>query len=209
MNFPPIPRRSLAACMAIFTAYGAVVMADTADNVREGITKTMQAHFQACNRESLPDLLATMSTERPQYRGFESGIDASWSVNDAYTVLDDVEVLAESDAPDAQFEPPYATAAVTETVIELKVGNERVPAFRRKCEKPDSDPVGLAMDSRLASRIVTTRVELLFKHEGGEWKVVKAITDPEVVNVIHGNPGTKGLGVPTQQRVRVSRSAFK
>jgi hypothetical protein len=136
-------------------------------------------------------------------------IESGWSSNDTYCRLDRVELLADSDAPRAKFEPPYATVRTTQTVIELPVSDERNQVFYRRCREDDSDLAGIA--ARLGygnRRIATTSVELLFKQEDGEWKFVTACTEPTSVGGDVGTRGTLGVGVPFQRKSKPSGSAF-
>lgn len=178
------------------------------EDPKAAITKTLQAHFQACNEESMDKLLATMSKQMPNKEQLVSDVESRWSVDDTYTVLEDVQILDDSDAPHALFEDPYATVLVTQTVIELSVGNERTPVFYLKCRKADVDPVALAKDMGLATNVATTQVELLFKREDGEWRFVRGLTAPKLARPSAENDSL-GVGVPSQVLMRESNSVFK
>lgn len=136
-------------------------------------------------------------------------VDSSWSVNDAYTIFDRVELLEDSDAPGAQFEYPYATVRVTQTVLELRVNDERNPVFLRKCRKGDRDPVEIATQLGVLSRAETSSAEVLFKHEDGEWKLVNGLTEPVLAGSSVRGEASTGIGVPAYRRIRVSGSVFK
>jgi hypothetical protein len=181
---------------------------EASDDPRAAIIKTLQVHFQACNEENMAKLLATMSKDLPNQRLLVSDVESQWGVNDTYTKLEDVEILDDSDAPHAVFEYPYETALVTQTVIELSVGNERNEVFYRKCRKPDADAVSLAKDMGLATCVATTQVEVLFRHEDGEWRFVRGLTAPKLHRPSAEND-TLGVGVPSQVRMRESNTVFK
>lgn len=153
-------------------------------------------------------LLATMLKDMPNKDQLMSEVESLWSVNDTYTRLDDVEILDDSDAPHALFEDPYATVLATQTVIELSVGNERNAVFYRKCRKADVDPVALAKDMGLATCVATTQVELLFKHEDGEWRFIRGLTAPKLARRSPENDSL-GVGVPSQVLIRQSNSVFR
>lgn len=198
------------ASLVVLCASGVSVGAEpeSSDDARAAITKTLQAHFQACNEENMAKLLATMSKDLPNQTQLVSDIESQWSVNDTYTKLEDVEILDDSDAPHAAFEYPYVTAMVTQTVVELSVGNELNEVFYRKCRKAGADPIGLAKDMGLATCVATTQVELLFRHEDGEWRLVRGLTAPKLARPSAEND-TLGVGVPSQARMRESNSIFK
>jgi hypothetical protein len=200
------------ACLAswlMLGAFGAVATeSESPDDPKEAIAKTLRAHFEACNEESMDKLLATMSKDMPNKDQLMSEVESLWSVNDTYTRLDDVEILDDSDAPHALFEDPYATVLATQTVIELSVGNERNAVFYRKCRKADVDPVALAKDMGLATCVATTQVELLFKHEDGEWRFIRGLTAPKLARRSPENDSL-GVGVPSQVLIRQSNSVFR
>lgn len=178
-------------------------------DAQEQITKSLQMHFQACNAEDMDKLLATMSKDLPNKDLVVGELESRWSVDETYVKLESVELLDDSDAPQAILEYPYATVLVTQTVIELHADDERIPVFRRKARKPGCDPVALANEMGLARLVVTTRIQLLFKHEDGEWRFVRGLTKPEAAGDTTGSDGLLGVGVPSQVRARESNSVFK
>ena len=188
---------------------GTTAATPEAEEIRQGVIKALRKQFAACNEEDIGKLQATYSAEHLfQDRDF-GWIESGWASNDTYCRLDRVELLADSDAPRAKFEPPYATVHVTQTVIELPVGDERNSVFLRRCRENDSDLQAIA--NRLGygeRRTVTTSVELLYKQEDGDWKFVTAVAEPVGV----GGPGNArdflGVGVPFQRKSKPSGSAF-
>ena len=186
-----------------------VALSDEAAAIVTGVTKTLKEQFAACNEENIGRLRATYSAEHPYQNRDFGDIQSCWNTNDTYCRLDRVELLADSDAPRAKFEPPYATVRVTQTVIELPPSDERNEVFHRRCRQDDTDLLKIA--DRLGYRnrlMVTTSVELLFKQEDGDWKFVTALTAPVAAD---GNADTGfglGVGVPFQIKVRQSRSVF-
>jgi hypothetical protein len=178
------------------------------DEIRRGIEKSVQVQFQACNEENMEKLLAVVSEEMPSRRRFITEVDSSWSVNDAYTSLERVEILDDSDAPGAQFEYPYATARITQTVLELRVNDERTPVFLRKCRKGDREPAEIAKQLGVLSRAETSSAEVLFKHEDGEWKLVNGLTEGVKAGTGDEAARSSGIGVPCQRRIKVSGSVF-
>jgi hypothetical protein len=191
------------------SGFGPAAATPEAEEIRQGVINTLREQFAACNEENMDRLLACFSVENTFQPRDISRIDASWNVNDTYCRLDCVEILSDSDAPGAKFEPPYATVQVTQTVIELPVGDERNPVFRRRCRQDDSDLLMLA--ERLGyrnRRISTTSIELLFKEEEGTWKFVTAVTEPVEAGGDSDERRGLGVGVPFQQKSKQSRSAF-
>lgn len=180
----------------------------TLEETRAGIVKSVQAQFEACNEENMEKLLVVVSQEMPSRQRFMTEVDSCWSANDSYNILESVEILDDSDAPGAEFEYPYATARVTQTVIELRVGDERKPVFLRKCRKGDRDPLEIATHLGLLSRAETISAEVLFKHEDGEWKLVNGLTEAVLAGKSAGTGLSTGIGVPAQRRIKVSGSVF-
>jgi hypothetical protein len=124
-------------------------------------------------------LLACMSKEMPNKRLFMTTVDMEWSCNDFYNKLDAVEVLTDSDAPNANCEYPYATAWVTQTIIALRHNDENISVFKRRCDKGKcKSPADLAHKMGLSTKTETTKLQMLFKYEDGEWKLIAGLTDP-------------------------------
>ena len=180
-----------------------------AEATRQGVIKTLREQFAACNEEDIGKLKATYSAEH-LFQGRDFGwIESGWASNDSYCRLDRVELLADSDAPRAKFEPPYATVRATQTVIELPVSDGRNQIFLCRCRENDSDLEAIA--NRLGyrnRRTVTTSVELLYKQEDGDWKFVTAVAEPVAVGGTAGGRQSLGLGVPFQRKSKPSGSAF-
>jgi len=181
----------------------------SSEEIRQGIEKSVRTHFQAFNEENMEKLLALVSQEVPSRQRFITAVDSAWSVNDTYTVLEGVEVLDDSDVPGSQFEYPYATVRITQTVLDLRVNDERTPVFRRKCRKGDREPVEIATQLGILSSVETSSAEVLFKHEDGEWKLVIGLTEPVRVGTSAGAEQRDVQGVPAYQRIKVSGSVFK
>lgn len=176
--------------------------APSREEIHQGIVKSVKAQFEACNEENMDKLMAVMSKEMPDKGRFQIEVDSFWSVHDSHSILEQVDVLEDSDAPGSEFEYPYATVKITQTVLELKSGNPRNPVFVRKCRTGDREPLEIATQLGVLDRVATTSVEVLFKHEDGEWKLVNGLTEPVLA-------GSTGIGVPAFRRIRVSGSAFK
>lgn len=213
---PGFPGAEIACHLACATALAASIACaqevsrelPSPDEIRRGIEKSVQVQFQACNEENMEKLLAVVSEEMPSRRRFITEVDSSWSVNDAYTILERVEILDDSDAPGAQFEYPYATARITQTVFELRVNDERTPVFLRKCRKGDREPAEIAKQLGVLSRTEASSAEVLFKHEDGEWKLVNGLTEPVHSGSRSATGHADAVGVPAFRRIRVSGSVF-
>lgn len=149
------------------------------EDIKWGIVQNMQANYQACNEENMEKLLGTMSEEMPNKKLFTQMTDMAWSCNDTYNKLEDVEVLTESDELYANCEFPYATAWVTQTIVALRTNDARNSVFKSRCETGKcKNDVEMAHKMGLATKTETTKLQMLFKYENGEWKLVAGITDP-------------------------------
>jgi hypothetical protein len=177
---------ALAVCLALaaFTAHG-----ESPAKTKEGILQNLEENCQACNEENLDKLLATMSEEMPQRELFIETTLAGWDQLDTYSRIEKVEVLKRSTAPNSNCRYPYATAMVTQTVIQVDNGQGKV---FKDC------PNGKCLDEELAHKMAikpkfeTFRCEMLFKHEDGEWKLIAGLTDPEpVANPRKSRPSPK------------------
>lgn len=150
--------------------------------IEQGIRANLEENYAASNAEDLPRLLRSMSQEMPQRKLFVDTCKQEWAVADHYYRLVDVQVLEHSDAPNASCEYPYATALVTQQIVLLRKEDAR--AIRESC--PDGrcpqDDAELAQIFGLRPRWETSRVHMLFKHEGGKWKLVAGLTAPEPVD---------------------------
>lgn len=149
--------------------------------IKQGITENLQANCIACNEENMDKLLACMSEEMPNRRLFIDTTEAAWREIDTYNRLDDVHVLTRSDAPHANCQYPYATALVTQTIV--KVDNGQSSVFKQ-CEKGECFDRELANKMNIDPKCETARTQMLFKHEGGEWKLIAGLTDPEPVGPV-------------------------
>lgn len=195
--------------LAAWVSVSALQPAAADDAVRSAIRKVMQEHFAACNEENMPRLLKTMSSEMPSKPRLITAIDSSWSVNDTHTVLEDVVILDDSDSPGAQFEHPYATANVTQTVIQLSTRGGLVPVFRRKCLTTDRAPLEIAEGLGIAWTVNTCSAECLFKNEDGEWKLVTGLTEPVPAGKDAGKRQLSGMDVPSLRLIKLSGSVFQ
>lgn len=157
--------------------------AQSLEDIKTGITKNLHANYQACNEENMSKLLKTMSKEMPNKQLFVQTTKMAWNSNDTYNRLDAVEVLPDSDAPYANCEFPYATALVTQTVIVLQTNDARNSAFKSRCANGRcKDPVELAHKMSLVTKTETTQLQMLFKYENKEWKLIAGLTDPVPVD---------------------------
>jgi len=171
--------------------------------VPQGIVTTLREMFAACNDENMEQLRSCLSTESHFDSYYFRDIDASWSVNDTYCRLDNVELLTDSDAPHSRFAFPYATVRVTQTVIDLPVGDERNEVFYRRCRQNDRDLNGIAERLGITNRrIESTSVELLFKNVDGKWVFARTLTGPVCTGSDAVGKRPSGVGVPFQQRHR-------
>jgi hypothetical protein len=167
-------------CLVAAAANGA----ETAESTENGIRSNMEENLAACTEENMPRLLGLMSKEMPNKKLFVETVELEWSVEDAYWRLDDVEVLEHSDAPHASCEFPYATAMITQSRHSVPQRNNISRVFRSACEdgkcKTDS---AMAKLMAVAHDAETVKFQALFKFEGGKWKLVANLTEPEPVEV--------------------------
>lgn len=146
---------------------------------KQGIVENLQSNCVACNEENMDKLLECMSEEMPNRDVFIETTLAAWREMDTYSRVDDVEVLRQSSAPHANCRYPYATALVTQTII--KVDNGQSSVFKQ-CEKGECFDRELAHKMNIDPKFETARTQMLFKHEGGQWKLIAGLTDPEPVD---------------------------
>jgi len=146
--------------------------------IKQGITQNLEANCIACNEENMDKLLACMSEEMPNRGLFIETTEATWREIDTYNRLDEVKVLRQSNAPHANCQYPYATALVTQTIV--KVDNGQSSVFKQ-CEKGECFDKELAQKMNIDPKFETARTQMLFKHEGGQWKLIAGLTDPEPV----------------------------
>jgi hypothetical protein len=92
---------------------------------------------------------------------------------------------------------------VTQTVIDLPVGDERNEVFYRRCHQNDRDLNEIAERLGMTNqRIESTSVELLFKNVDGKWVFARTLTEPVCTGSDAAGKRPAGVGVPFQQRHR-------
>lgn len=149
------------------------------EDIKWGITKNLNANYAACNEENMAKLLKTMSKEMPNRELFKQVTEQEWAAGDTYNKLEAVDVLTHSDAPHANCQYPYATAWVVQTVIQLRSDDPKdLSVFKRSCKGKKCDGEDLAHQMGLTTRTETTKLQMLFKHEGGQWKLIAGLTNP-------------------------------
>lgn len=128
----------------------------------EQIRACMEENFQACNHEDLPRLLATTSRDMPQRELFIETTKQEWEQSDLYYRLDDIRIY-----PQNEWRRPYLVCTVKQTItgVEPEEGQGQTDAQA-------SNIFGLNTHEP------TTEQEVLFKKEGGKWKVVASLTEP-------------------------------
>lgn len=136
--------------------------------LRNQLLAVAEEAASASTAHDLPRLLETMSREIPDRDLFVSQCRKEWALSGLHYRLDGLEVL---DTPDWEY--PYAVAMVTLTIRDLSQDRDSRP--RRPV-----DPLSHKM--QLRTRVPTTRCEWLFKNEGGDWKIVANLTEPEPVD---------------------------
>jgi hypothetical protein len=152
-------------------------------DIELGIAENLHANYRACNEENMKKLLACMSQEMPNRELFVQTVHEEWENGDTYNRLDAVEVLEHSDAPHANCQYPYATAWITQTVIQVQSENaQQASVFRKKCKNGRCDISALAHKMGVTTRTETTKLQMLFKHERGQWKLIAGLTDPVPVD---------------------------
>jgi hypothetical protein len=154
------------------------VRAAVPDSVTRGVQASLEANFAACNAEDMKALLRTTSREMPNRALFVETVRAEWAAQDTYTQLVDVEVLEHCDAPYANCRLPYATAWVTQRTVQMTSDNiQAAPrCVNGRCRDED-----LAHLFAVSPQYETVRYLALFKKEGGAWKGVANLTEPEPV----------------------------
>lgn len=186
-----VQRLFIAAIVAVYGYIAVNARGENPEAVRQGIWANMEANFRACNEENLQKLLATVSRELPQRELFIETIRAEWEAEDTYTRLVDVELLAHSDAPNANTRFPYATALITQET--LRPSSENIQAFEQ-CKNGRCRDKDLAHLFAISPNHNTVRYQALFKKEGGKWKGVANLTEPEPVGPQAEAEETAGVG---------------
>ena len=86
-----------------------------------------------------------------------------------------------------------------------------IPVFRRNCRKAGVNPLEEAQRLNVLSHpdlVVTSSTEMLFKQEGGAWRLVQGLTEPSRAGKDIGKPPADARGVPFEMKSRESRSVF-
>lgn len=165
-------------------------------NPEQGIRASMEVNLAACTEENMDKLLACMAKEMPNRRRFIQTVDMTWSVEDAYWRLENVEVLEHSDAPHANCEFPYATAIVTQSRFEVPQRDADRSVFQSACENgqcKNDDQMAKLM--AISQDTETVKFQALFKFEDGAWKLVANLTEPVPVNAEIPIPAATGRSV--------------
>jgi hypothetical protein len=131
-----------------------------AEEVRQGLL----ANFDACNREDLPDLMATISRQAPNRREFEQQAKALFESTDVYVGLAEFEIL--------ELRPPFASARVVQITLPADAedrtkGNPREVFFRDR--------------SGLLPKWEACEYTQTFRKENGKWKTHLITTEPRPV----------------------------
>lgn len=182
-----------------------VARGESPEKTKRGIMKKLEDNCIACNEENMDKLLACMSKEMPNRQLFIDTTEAAWREMDTYNRVDDVKVLKQSNAPNANCRYPYATALVTQTIVKVKAENTNgQSSVFKQCEKDGCFDKELAHRMNLDPKFETARMQVLFKHEDGEWKLIAGLTDPEPVEPV-GRSAEKPSGKTAGKRAGQSQ----
>jgi hypothetical protein len=140
------------------------------DSTTRALRLAMEENLAAANEEDLPRLLRTMSQEMPNRDLFIAETKKEWAATDTYSRLKSIEVLKHSNAPRAITRLPYATVRVVQTTVQ--VGDR----------KSDEPPTEFAKRMALTSDQHPVEYEILWKKEGGKWRMVAGLTEPRPVS---------------------------
>jgi hypothetical protein len=164
----PFARRDLVFSIAWVATLPCLALAE--DSTTRAIRLAMEENLAAANEEDLPRLLKTMSQEMPNRDLFIAETKKEWAATDTYSRLKSLEVLKHSDAPRAITRLPYATVRIVQTTVQ--VGNRKSEALPTEIAKR----MALAPDDR------PVEYEILWKKEGGKWRMVAGLTEPKPVS---------------------------
>lgn len=151
--------------------------AETQEATETAIRANMEQNMIACNEENMDKLLKLMSKEMPNRQRFIMTVDQFWSVSDTYNRVEDVEVLKNTAAPYGNTRYPYATAKIRQTTYYIREAEDSL-AVRRNCADGQCDEADMRHLMAVAPRNETVEFEALFKHEGGQWKLVANVSEP-------------------------------
>lgn len=174
---------------------GSIARGDT----QAELVRVMQENFEACNYEDLPRLLETMAEEMPNRNMFIIQCKREWRDNDLYYRLDGIRIVKQN-----KWRPPYVVATVTQTITENQALNHK-PGFHGD-DANRADPKLSHMMS-LNTDQPTTEYEVLFKKEGGEFKVVAGLTEPRPIGAKPKEMAVKGDCANGQCKLSWPRSA--
>ena len=178
---------SVVAVMAVFLT-PAHRAAFAVDSATRAIRVVMEENLAACNEEDMPRLLKTMSQEMPNRELFIAETKKEWAASDSYARLAEIEVLKHSIAPRAITQLPSATARVVQTTV--PVGERR----------PGEEPSEFAKKMLLSQDAPTVEYETLWKKEGGKWRLVANLTEPQPATGRTTSGASRTLRQGTQAR---------
>ena len=86
--------------------------------------------------------------------------------------------LKRTGSPHGRTKYPYATAKIRQTTRYVTLRNEERAVWQSVCADGKCDASEMQQLMAIAPKFETVEFEALFKHEGGEWKLVANVSEP-------------------------------
>jgi serine/threonine protein kinase len=131
-----------------------------AENIRQAVL----ANFDACNKEDVPALMATISRQSPDQAEFKQQAETLFAATDVYMGLADFEIL--------ELRPPHAAARIVQITL---------PADAEDRTKGAPREVFFRDNSGLLPKWECCEYTQTFRKENGKWKLYLITTEPRPV----------------------------
>jgi hypothetical protein len=131
-----------------------------AENIRQAVL----ANFDACNKEDVPALMATISRQSPDQAEFKQQAEKLFAATDVYMGLADFEIL--------ELRPPHAAARIVQITL---------PADAEDRTKGAPREVFFRDNSGLLPKWECCEYTQTFRKENGKWKLYLITTEPRPV----------------------------
>jgi serine/threonine protein kinase len=131
-----------------------------AENIRQAVL----ANFDACNKEDVPALMATISRQSPDQAEFKQQAETLFAATDVYMGLADFEIL--------ELRPPHAAARIVQITL---------PADAEDRTKGAPREIFFRDNSGLLPKWECCEYTQTFRKENGKWKLYLITTEPRPV----------------------------
>lgn len=149
---------------ALFVLWG--VATHAAETAADKMRATLERNFQACNNESIEDLMDTQARGLPQedMAQFREEAEKLFRETDVYLRLEEFQLL--------QIKGNFAAARVVQVTLP---GDESLRNNPNECQRLYRNYTMLLPEHERVSYVQT------FKREGGTWRLWEIVTKPEPV----------------------------